>query len=80
MKFKYTPNYKLYAAKRSMMQKLFGYCPCCNRWFKWPITVARRHTEYCDEASNYLTACDECHEEDNAYFDELWRDYNASRL
>lgn len=71
---------KKYRAKRSLLKVLLGYCPCCGRYFRWPITVARRHTQYCEESNNYMTACVECHEEDNAYYDELWRDYYASRL
>ena len=80
MKYKYTPNCERYATKRSIIQKLFGYCPWCKRWFQWPITTERRHTQYFDPKSNYLTACMQCHEEDNAYYDELWKDYYASRL
>ena len=59
---------------------LLGYCPCCRRYFKWPVTTTHRHTQYCEEANNYMTSCRECHEEDNAYYDELWKDYYAGRL
>lgn len=71
---------KKYKVKLPWWQKLFGYCPCCNRYFKWPVTTERRHTEYCEPSNNYLTACKECHYEDDSYFDERWEEYNASRL
>ena len=71
---------KQYREKRSLWKVLLGYCPCCGLYFTWPVTTERRHTQYCDEANNYMTSCKECHEEDNAYFDELWREYNAGRL
>jgi hypothetical protein len=71
---------KKYRAKRSLWKVLFGYCPCCGLYFNWPVTTKRRHTQYCDEANNYMTSCKECHHEDDAYYDELWREYNAGRL
>ena len=71
---------KQYREKRSLWKVLLGYCPCCGRYFRWPVTTTRRHTQYCEESNNYMTSCRECHEEDNAYFDELWREYNAGRL
>ena len=69
---------KKYEQHRNIFKKLFGYCPCCNRYFKYPIKTMRRNTQYCDEASNWLTACKDCHEEDEAYFDDLWNQYYSS--
>lgn len=80
MKCKYIPNVKLYRAKLPWWKWLLGYCPCCDRYFKWPVTTERRRTQYNDPKSNYMTACSECHEEDDTYYDELWKDYYASRL
>lgn len=71
---------KQYRTKLPWWKWLLGYCPWCGHYFRWPVTVRPRHTQYCDEKSNYMTSCRECHEEDNAYFDELWREYNAGRL
>lgn len=65
--------------KRHWLQKFLGYCPCCGRWFQ-DVTSQRRLTEYENEESNYLMACKECHEEDDAYWEERWAEYNASRL
>ncbi len=67
-----------YRKPRGFFKILFGYCPWCGRWFRWSVKTSRRHTQYCDEASNWLTACRECHEEDDAYYDELWNDYYSS--
>lgn len=71
---------KKYRTKLSWWKWLLGYCPYCDHYFQWPITTTRRHTQYCEEANNYLTACKKCHYEDDAYYDELWREYNAGRL
>lgn len=71
---------KSYRAKLSRWKRLIGYCPCCNRYFRWPITTERRLTQYCEESNNYMTACKECHIEDYDYYSELWREYNAGRL
>ena len=69
---------KKYEQHRNIFKKLFGYCPCCDRYFKYQIKTMRRNTQYCDEASNWLTACKDCHEEDEAYFDDLWNQYYSS--
>ena len=69
---------KKYKQYRNIFQRLLGYCPCCERYFRWPVTTSRRNTQYVEEASNYLTACKECHAEDDAYFDDLWNQYYSS--
>ena len=71
---------KSYRTKLPWWKWLLGYCTCCDRYLRWPITTERRHTQYCDTKNNYLTACKECHYEDDAYYDELWKEYNAERL
>jgi hypothetical protein len=63
-----------------LWRRLLGYCPCCGRYFRWPITTQRRNTSYCEESCNFMTACKECHKEDYEYYAELWKDYYASRL
>ena len=80
MNGKYLENVKLYRAKLPWWKWLLGYCPCCERYFRWPITTERRLTEYCDSKSNYMTACKECHYEDDTYYAERWEEYNAGRL
>jgi hypothetical protein len=71
---------KQYREKRPWWKVILGYCPYCGRYFKWRITTERRLTQYCDEKQNYMTACKECHADDNDYYEELWREYNAGRL
>ena len=75
---KYKVAAKKYEAHRNIFKKLFGYCPCCNRFLRYPVTTERRNTAYVEEASNWLTACDECHNEDEAYFADLWEQYYGS--
>lgn len=71
---------KKYAIRRTFWKRVLGYCPTCDRYFRYPVTTYRRNTAYCEERDNWLTACEECHEEDFAYFKELWDVYNSSRL
>jgi hypothetical protein len=80
IKCKFTEGSKLYRAKLPWWKWLLGYCPCCRSYFKWSVTTERRLTEFSDPRSNYLTACKECHYEDDSYYEELWKEYNASRL
>ena len=71
---------KSYRVKLPWWKWLLGYCPCCDRYFQWPVTTQRRLTQYCDEKQNYMTACKRCHHEDYDYYAELWKEYNAGRL
>ncbi len=61
-----------------LFRTLLGYCPCCEKYFRWPVTTQRRNTQYVEESANWLTACKECHEEDDAYFDDMWAQYYSS--
>lgn len=61
-----------------MLKKLFGYCPCCNRYFRWPVTRQRRASQYVNDEANFLVACKECHELDDEYFNDLWQQYYSS--
>ena len=61
-----------------VIKRLLGYCPCCERYFRWPVTTKRRNTQYVEESANYLTACKECHKLDDEYFDDLWNQYYSS--
>ncbi len=74
----YRTTAKRYQTHRNIFKKLFGYCPCCERYFRYFVKTSRRNTQYCDEASNWLTACKECHKEDDAYFNDLWQSYYSS--
>lgn len=74
----YKATCRKYRKRRNFFKILFGYCPWCGQWFRWSVSTKRRHTQYCDEAANWLTACRECQEEDDAYYDELWKDYYSS--
>ena len=71
---------KQYRAKLPWWKWLLGYCPCCDRYLRWPVTTTRRLTQYCEELNNYMTSCKECHYEDDIYYEELWKEYNAGRL
>lgn len=63
----------------NFIKKIFGYCPWCGRWFKYPKR-RRKSTQYNDEESNYVTCCIDCFEEIEEYWAERWNDYMATRL
>ena len=76
----YMAAQKMYSEYRNIFKKLLGYCPCCERYFRYNIKTHRRNTAYCEESKNWLTACKECIEEDRYYFAELWNDYYSGIL
>jgi hypothetical protein len=80
IKCKFISNTKIYKLKLPWWKQLLGYCPCCGRYFRWPVTTERRCTEYSEPKNNYLTACKECHREDDDYYNDLWKEYYAGRL
>jgi hypothetical protein len=53
-------------------------CPMCG--FRGKLTLERANCAYEHELSNYFWACEHCHKEINAYYDELWDDYYSSIL
>ena len=77
-KKEYIADQKNYHKHRSLIKTLLGYCPCCERYFRYGITTQRRNTAYVEEADNWLTSCKECHDEDDSYFADLWDQYYES--
>lgn len=39
------------------------------------VRVYRQRTMYVDPESNYVAACPECEQENNAYWDDMWAEY-----
>lgn len=65
---------------RKLHEKLFGFCPVCGRWFRFDIKRRRQNTQYEDEDLNFVTTCEDCFEEIQSYWDELWDWYYSTRL
>ena len=63
---------------RKFIYKVLGYCPVCERNFRWPVKIHRRHSRYIEHHLNFLCACKECIERDDEYFDDLWNQYHSS--
>ena len=55
--------------KRNFIQKLFGFCPQCGKYFR-RVRITRQNTAYVDDTQNFFTGCRKC-EEIN---DEYWAD------
>lgn len=66
------------ADNRNWIQKLFGYCPYCGKWFRKGIKVRRQNTAYSDEVDNWTAACPECFEEIQRLWAERWEEYYSS--
>lgn len=64
--------------KRTLPQKLFGFCPSCGRWFR-RVRTLRQNTAYLDDSLNFFTGCKRCHEDNAAYWDEMWAEYGGPR-
>lgn len=61
-----------------LIKKFFGYCPHCNKYFKYP---KRRMTNanYNNKEDNYTFECKECFNRTIEYFANMWDDYNQGR-
>lgn len=64
--------------KRNIIQRLFGFCPCCGRWFRKVITY-RQDTAYVDDAMNFFTGCYECKECNDDYWQDMWEQVYGRR-
>lgn len=62
-----------------MIKKLFGYCPICHRWFKYPA-VRRVSTSYENEIDNWWYSCKDCFDEMQGCVKEAWSEYNKVRI
>ena len=74
----YATAKKKYSTPRNLIEKLLGYCPCCEKYFRFSTKTKRRSSAYVEEADNWLTACKECQDMDDAYFADLWDQYYSS--
>lgn len=54
-------------------------CPVCHTWFSHPF-ISRMNTAYAEDELNWNCMCKKCWAEDDAYWDELWKDYYNSCL
>lgn len=51
-------------------------CGCCGR-SREDIKRQRMNCQYHDEESNWITCCQDCFEEIQRYWDDMWREYYA---
>lgn len=61
-----------------IFNKLFGYCHCCKRYFKYPIR-RELNTAYEEDEMNWIYTCKECYKEAITHYEEMWLDYYMSR-
>lgn len=52
----------------------------CQRCNSEEAVRYRQRTQYVDEESNWVTLCDKCREENDAYWDDMWADYYSDCL
>lgn len=61
--------------KRNIIQKLFGFCPQCGRWFRRVITY-RKSADFLEDAKYIFTCCWQCKERNDDYWQDMWeQDY-----
>lgn len=56
-----------------------GICPGCAR-FKASIERRRQLSQYHNDESNWLTACQDCNDEADEYWRERWQEYYSGVL
>jgi hypothetical protein len=68
-------NKKRFKAKRTFVQKLFGYCPKCRKWFQFG--VACRRLPLCYHAptpeERYRTSCKKCYTKESDFWVQKWQ-------
>jgi hypothetical protein len=47
----------------------------CERCGEENSETYRQHTFYPNEEDNWVTLCESCRKENDAYWEEMWRDY-----
>ena len=67
----YTLNNNRYAAFRSDWR-----CQLCHQNMAYPRQML---SNYIDERRNWNTLCDECYDEIQDYWREMWQDYYSGR-
>lgn len=65
---------------RTFFEWLFGYCPCCGRWFQYSTKRRRQSTSYEDDKSNYIICCKECFFDIEDYWDEQWEELRREQI
>lgn len=69
--------------RRPLYKRLLGYCDCPyhkRKWFIYPTTIPM-NTRYANEASNWITCCEEFYVDEVApQIQEMWDDYYSSRF
>ncbi|KZR57887.1 hypothetical protein [Pseudobacillus badius] len=75
-KFHYTATKR--TKGKHLIHVISGNCPKCGLPAK--RILAHTNTAYVDELSNYQWVCEDCHEEIEAYYEELWAEYNSGRI
>lgn len=62
-----------------LFQKAIGFCPYHGTCFNYPKRY-RRNTAYYKDEMNWGYAAKCCIEEENAMYEEMWRDYYSGIL
>lgn len=58
---------------------MLAECPCCGE--QCEVKEYRRLTQYCKErdADNYINCCKDCKIQDDAHWEEMWKEYYYSQ-
>lgn len=51
---------------------LFGFCPCCGRWFQYSTKRRRLSAIYADKQARYSICCKECFDDLERHYQDRW--------
>ena len=57
--------------KRTLFERIMGYCPMCGLWFRRGVRDRPISAEYIDEGVAFITACEPCHREFVSCWDQI---------
>lgn len=60
-------------------RRKFTWCGSCDRKMQ-RVYKAPQRTAYHDPEANFFYGCRQCHEYNDQYWDEMWREYYGSIL
>ena len=57
-----------------------SFCPQCRKPNDGSVEIRIQNTAYVEEIDNWATCCEDCQEENDDHWDEMWQEYYRSRL
>lgn len=65
---------------KNVLKKLFGYCPCCGRWFRYSTKHRKISVIYADGKTRYYLCCKKCFQDLEDEFEQKWQKAYKERV